>query len=198
MHQPPLSYTNREKKTYYIRAVPTKKGKLRYYLTRDPKAADLITAVPEGFEITELPYDGRVVVRKQVPVWTSSEEQAIVRQAMDVHSPVQDFIITAERGGIAISISQFSHHWDAWYPTAEEARQRYGEIIHLEKTYDWIMTFELLNKKTRKFQVIRKAHVEYDAVAIDEGTDLQALAAKYCYHVGRESLWEFWIPGEDW
>lgn len=198
MKKQPYSYTNRQGKTCYFRAVPTKKGKLRYYLTHQPDAENLITEVPEGFEVVELPWDGQVVIRKKAPVYTTAAEQAIVREAMERYSPVKDFLITAERGGIAISISQFSHYFDELYPTHEEAAEIFDKNLHQWKKYDWILTFELLNKKTRKFQVIRKASVRYDAVPIDEGTDLRALAEKYCYHVGRESLLEFWIPGEDW
>lgn len=198
MSKPPFHYTNRQQKTYYVRAVPTKKGKLRYYLTQTPEAADLITEIPEGYEVVEYPFEGKVVIRKQVPIYTTPEEKEIVRQAMKVHSPVKDFIITAERGGIAIHISQFSHYWEPKYLSAEEAREIYGDNIHRWKTYDWILTFELLDKEARKFQVIRKASIKYDAVAIDEGTDLKVLAEKYCYHIGRESLLNFWIPGEDW
>ena len=193
-----FSYTNRQQKTYYVRAVPTKTEKIRYYLTQDPKAEDLITEVPEGFEVVEYPFDGKVVIRKKVPVHTTSEEQAIVRKAMEAYSPVKDFIITAERGGIAVSISQFSNYFDQLYLSAAEAREQFGERVHVWKKYDWTMTFELLDKKTRKFQVIRRAFVAQDAVAIDEGTDLEALAKQYCYHVGRESLLKFWTPGEDW
>ncbi|MEM8527933.1 MAG: hypothetical protein AAGG68_25050 [Bacteroidota bacterium] len=198
MSKSAFSYTNRQQKTYYVKAVPTKTGKLRYYLTQDAGAENLITTIPKGFEVVEYPYDGKVVIRKQVPVWTTTEEKAIVQQAMEKHSPVKDFLITAEKGGIAISISQFSHYFDAMYPSAEEAKEFWGGNIHRWKKYDWIVTFELLDKKTRKFQVIRKANVEYDSVAIDEGADLKALAEKYCFHVGRESLLQFWIPGEDW
>ncbi len=198
MSKQAFSYTNRQQKTYYIRAVPTKKGTLRYYLTQDPSAENLISEVSEGSEVVEYPYDGKVVIRKRVPVWTTAEEKAVVQEAMETYSPVKDFIISAERGGIAVSISQFSHYWDAVYPSAAEAAELFGENVHRWKKYDWLLTFELLNKKTRKFQVIRKASMQYDAVPIDEGTDLKELAKKYCYHVGRESLLEFWIPGEDW
>lgn len=93
MVNPFFSYTNRKQKTYYVRAVPTKTGKLRYYLTQDPRVEDLITEVPESYEVVEYPYDGRVVIRKKVLVHTTGEGQAIVRQAMEAHFPVKDFII---------------------------------------------------------------------------------------------------------
>ncbi|MCB0560714.1 MAG: hypothetical protein H6573_28315 [Lewinellaceae bacterium] len=197
MSKEPYNYTNRQGKVHYFKAIRTKKGGIRYYITKNPDSEDLITKVPGGFEVTEYPYDGRVVIRKKVPVYVTQEEVAIVQKAMKAQSPVKDFIITAEKGGIAISISQFSHYFDGLYPTAEETKELWGENVNLWKKYDWIMTFELLDKKKRSFQVIRKANVEYDAVPIDEGPDLNTLAEKYCYHIGRESLLHFWIPGED-
>ncbi|HMQ47063.1 MAG TPA: hypothetical protein PKA00_06210 [Saprospiraceae bacterium] len=193
----PFSYTNRQGKTHYVKMVSTGKGGVRYYLTQDPNSNDLIESIPDGFEVVEYPYDGRVVVRKAIPIKTTQEERAIVQSAMDNFSPVKDFLITAEDTSISIHISQFSHYFDGLYPTAEEVQQSYGDSIHLWKQYDWIMTFALIDPQKRKFQVIRKASFRYDAVPIGEGTDLKALAEKYCYHVGRASLLDFWIPGEE-
>ncbi|MCO6475213.1 MAG: hypothetical protein J5I94_01260 [Phaeodactylibacter sp.] len=194
----PYAYTNRCGETHYFRRVATKKGGFRYYITKDPEAEGLIEEVPEGFEVVEYPYEGRVVIRKKAPVWVSEKEIDIVRQAMERHSPVQDFIITAEEGKIEIHISQFSHYFEGLYPTAEEAKELYSEDVNKWKRYDWIMTFEIMDREKRSFRVVRKASVRYLAVPIDEGKGLEALANKYCYHVGRESLLQFWIPGEDW
>lgn len=41
-----LSHTNRQGATAYIRATPTAKGGTRYYVTKDPKAADLLEEMP--------------------------------------------------------------------------------------------------------------------------------------------------------
>ncbi|MDF7821902.1 hypothetical protein P1X15_30075 [Runella sp. MFBS21] len=41
-----LSHTNRQGSTAYIRAVATPKGGTRYYITKDPKAADLLEEMP--------------------------------------------------------------------------------------------------------------------------------------------------------
>ncbi len=53
-----LSHTNRQVDTAYMRAVSTAKGGTRYYITKDPKAADLLEEMPSGFEFYEykLPY----------------------------------------------------------------------------------------------------------------------------------------------
>lgn len=61
-----LSHTNRQGDTAYIKAVSTAKGGTRYYVTKDPKAADLLEEMPSGFEFYEYPSDARVVFRKRV------------------------------------------------------------------------------------------------------------------------------------
>ncbi len=194
----PFSYTNRRNETHYFRKVATGKGGFRYYITKNPAAQDLIEEVPKGFEVTELPYDGKVVIRKKVPAWVEETEINLVHNAMEAHSPVRDFILIGEKDSIEIHISQFSGYHDALYLSAEEARELYDERVDQWKCYNWILSFTLIDRQKRRFQVIRKASIQYYAVPIDEGDDLEALAEKYCYHVGRESLLAFWIPGEDW
>lgn len=199
MSQSLYKYTNRQGKTYYIRAVPSKKGKMRYYLTQNQNADSLIQKIPTDFEVVEYPYDAKVVVRKKIPVHTLAEEQVTIRQAMENYSPVKDFLITAEQGDIAIHISQFSNYHDGLYPDIKETKELFGERVDFWKTYDWIMTFRLLDGASRNFQVIRKAHVRYDSIPIAEGKDLAVLAKEYCSHVGLESLLKFWKLGEeDW
>lgn len=193
-----FSYTNRQQKTYYIKTALTSKGNTRYYLTQDPKKENIIPEVPEGFEVVEYPFDGKVVLRKIVPVYPHASEAAIIQEAMEKFSPVKDFLITAELDDIVVHISQFSHYFDDLYPSAEEATELYGATIFKWKKYDWILAFKLIDKQKRHWKVVRKANVQYDKVAIDEGSDLKALAKKYCYHVGRASLLKFWTPGEDW
>lgn len=67
----PYSYTNRQGKTHYFRAVETKTGKYRYYVTQSEEYPDLIEEVPRGFEVAELPEEAKVVIRKIKPVYTT-------------------------------------------------------------------------------------------------------------------------------
>ncbi len=82
MPRQPLSYTNRQNSTAYIRAVPAKRGELRYYLTKDPKAQDLIEELPEGFEFYEYIHDGRIVFRKRKTSQIRPAERRIVEDAV--------------------------------------------------------------------------------------------------------------------
>lgn len=193
-----LTYINRQGAKHYFKKTATTKGGHRYYITKKEDDTDLIDEVPEGFEVTELPYDGKVVLRKIIPTAITTDEAAIVKKAMEQHSPVKDFLVRIEGGSIEIHISQFSHFHDDWYPTHEEAMKIYGDNIALWKRYDWIMSFVLVDETLRVWAVVRKANVQYPAIEIERSTGLEILAEKYCFHVGRESLLQFWIPGEDW
>ncbi len=77
-----LSHTNRQGDTAYIRAVPTAKGGTRYYITKDPKAADLLEEMPSGFEFYGYPSDARIVFRKRVPCKITASERQAVDDAM--------------------------------------------------------------------------------------------------------------------
>ena len=57
----PYSYTNRHGKTHYVRAVETKTGKYRYYITTSNQYPNLIEGIPIGFEVAELPEDAKVL-----------------------------------------------------------------------------------------------------------------------------------------
>lgn len=194
----PISYINRTGKVHYFKRTQTKKGAYRYTVTRSTNFDDLITEIPQGFEIFEYPEDARVVLRKIVPIKVTGDEVEIVKLAMDKYSPVKDFIVVGQKNAVTIYISQFSHYFDGVYLSAEEARENWGDNTDLWKKYDWIMSFELIEEEPRTYAVIRKADVQYPYVKIDTGVKLKKLAKKYCYHVGRESLLQFWIPGEDW
>lgn len=59
-------------------------------------------------------------------------------------------------------------------------------------------SFILVDVELRVWSVVRKANIRFPYVEIERSTGLEILAEKYCFHVGRASLLDFWIPGEDW
>jgi len=103
-----LSYTSRQNSTAYIRAVQAKRGGLRYYITKDPKAQDLIEEMPEGFEFYEYTHDGRIVFRKRKTSQILPVERQIVEAAVANLSAVADFIVEAQEKEIVVYISQFT------------------------------------------------------------------------------------------
>lgn len=190
----PFQYTNRREKTYYIRAIPNRNGTLRYSLTQKADAPNLLAKVPAGFEVVEHPHNAKVVIRKKVPKWVKEEERAVIRQAMEEYSPVKDYLLEIERGEISIHVSQFNLFEESGYLSQEEAKAQMGEHMILRLTYDWLLSFRRPNRKSKTWQVIVNAPFAGEAFIIDDGTNLSELAATFCAHVGKDSLFDFLEP----
>ena len=101
---PFLNYTNRCGKIHYFRAAQTAKGGTRYYITKSDNFPNLIETLPEGFEIYEDPYDGRVILRKIVPCLVTSQEIESVKNAVERLSALNDIMIQGR--------CNFAHTWD--------------------------------------------------------------------------------------
>ena len=147
MPHAPLSYTNHQNSTAYIRAVPAKKGGLRYYITKDPKAPDLIEEMPEGFEFHENPEDARIIFRKRKACHILPAERQMVEDAVANLSAVSDFVVEAREKEIVVYISQFSSI-EGREPSlsAEEAREAWGKSSDRWKKYDDYVRFVLVSK----------------------------------------------------
>lgn len=87
--------------------------------------SNLIEEVPRGFEITELPEDAKVVIRKVKPVATNYEEKEIVQDAIEEFSDIKDFFIHAEHTYLYHSQFNYTGGQDANL-TREEAIDIYG------------------------------------------------------------------------
>lgn len=184
-----LSHTNRQGSTAYIRAVATPKGGTRYYITKDPKAADLLEEMPSGFEFYEYPSDARVVFRKRVPCKITTSERQIVEDAMHNLSDVKDFIVAADGNTITIYISQFSSiSGEHENPTAEETRSGWaGTHVDSFKQYDEYVRFILVNESKRTFRLERIVFLgffNHDYAELETSDDLESLAEMVCQHVG--------------
>lgn len=143
-----LSYTNRQNSTAYIRAVPGKRGGLRYYITKDPRAQDLIEEMPEGFEFYEYIHDARIVFRKRKTSQILPAERQIVEDAVANLSAATDFIVEAQDKEIVVFISQFnSIMGQEENLTADEAREAWGENSDRWKKYYDYVKFVLVSKK---------------------------------------------------
>ncbi|WP_428654170.1 hypothetical protein [Runella sp.] len=186
---PYLSYTNRQGSTAYIRAVPTAKGGARYYITKDPEAADLLEEMPSGFEFYEYPSDDRIVFRKRVPCKIRASEQQVVEEAMHNLSDVKDFIVAADANTITIYISQFSSiSGEHENPTAEETRLSWGgEHVDRFKQYDEYVRFILVNEAKRTFRLERIVFLvffNHDYAELETSDDLESLAEMVCQQIG--------------
>ena len=184
-----LSHTNRQGDTAYIRAVATAKGGTRYYITKDPKAADLLEEMPSGFEFYEYPLDARVVFRKRVLCKITASERQAVEDAMHNLSDVKDFIVAADGNTITIYISQFSSiSGEHENPTVEETRLDWGgEQVDKIKQYDEYVRFVIINEAKRTFRLERIVLLGFfnrDYAELETSDDLESLAEMICQHIG--------------
>lgn len=195
----PLTYTNRCSENYYFRAVETAKGGKRYYIVKSLEYPDLIDELPEGFEIHEQPSEGRVVLRKKVPVYTTAEEKELVESAVFELSALKDIMVTAEKEAITVWHSQFNHiGGQGKNLSAAEAEEAWGEGLYLWKRYNDNFRFVLTDSQKRIFQAERRVYLslmggDYAPLKNGRGT-LEELTKRFCPHMGRESYFESLVP----
>lgn len=189
-----IEYINRKGEKHYLKAVPTKNGKERYYIVKDKNKflpSELLTEVPNGFEFYEFPSDGKVALRKKIKTNISYEELKILENVMQRHKTVRDFIIDSEANGLIVVYVGHLHRKDWTMMTEEQFKQT--------QSYNDILRFEKTTKNLYKAQ--RFCHISrfYGWIIMETSENLEYLAEKYCYHIDKKSLLEFWIEGEeDW
>ncbi len=190
----PYSYTNRHGKIHYFRAVETKTGKYRYYVTTSDEYPNLIEEVPLGFEVAELPEDAKVVIRKVKPVATNYEEKEIVQDAIEEFSDIKDFFIYAQEDYLYVYHSQFnSTGGQTANLTRAEAIESYGEGIERWMQFQTRLRFQLVDKKKRLFQTERVVFTGYFGHTfhpVGEIGFIEDVAREYGQHLGRDSFFD--------
>ncbi len=191
----PLTYTNRQGKTHYFRAVPTVKGSIRYYITKSTNFSDLIEEVPNGFEIYEDPQEARVVLRKIIPCLVTEQEIEIVRKAIEQYSDLKDFFVQGEGSELLIWVSQFNS-----IEGFEENLTRKETIeLHNERVTTWMryfnnFRFALLDEKERTFVAVRIVNTglfDNNFIPLKGGRgDLKRLTKKFCVFMGRNTYFD--------
>ncbi len=188
----PAEYINRRKEKYYVKAIPTKAGKQRFYIvksTTKTNPAELLQEIPSGFEFYKIPSSAQVIFRK-VPTYNISDaEVEIVDSVMKKHETVSDYIIEKGVDHITIylarmDISQFSD-----FPGM-------AEKLHMFQTYEDLLRFEKAGNiyNAQRFCCLTS---HYGWITMESDENLEYLAEKYCYHIDKKSLINFWIEGED-
>ena len=195
-----LTYINRKKKSHFLKVVLTKKGKKRYYIVKDKskyKASELVSELPDGFEFYENPDDARVSFRKKLKSIITNDEMNIIDTVMKNHETVDDFLLDKVSNGIIIY-------------TAHLNRKTFGKDFHSNKglsedhflqiqSYNYKLRFEKTTVGTYKAQRFCHLSRYYGWITLETNNNLSYLAEKYCYHIDKESLVQFWIEGEeDW
>ncbi len=188
----PIEYINRKHEKHYLKAIPTKNGKERYYIIKDISrvpASELLNEVPLGFEFYEYPEDGKVVLRKIVKSSITDDDLAAVDEVMQRHETVKDYILHKNQNAIYVCVAHLN-------------REEFPEIadrIELILRYYPELRFEKVNDDLFRAQRFCNLSRYYGWITIESNENLEYLANKYCYHINKESLLDFWIEGEkDW
>lgn len=188
------SYTNRQGRVHYFRANKTRKGNIRYYVTTSDKYTNLIDEVPEGFEVAELPYDGKVVIRKKVSILTTPEEKQIVYNAIQEYSDIKDFFIHAEQDYLYVYHSQFNYA-GGQEPnlSRDEAVELWSDMVIQWMKFDTALKFQLVDQEKRLFQTERLVHLglfHQEFFKIGKTGSLADLAQKFGQHLGKDSFFD--------
>lgn len=190
----PYSYKNRHGKIHYFRAVETKTGKLRYYVTTSDKYPNLIDEVPRGFEVVELPEEARVVIRKEKPVFTTHDEKEIVEDGIRDFSDIKDFFIHAEEDLLTVFHSQFnSTGGQEENLSREEAIEIWGARIEKWMRFDTSLRFRLVDKSKRLFQTERVVYMGFfghDFHPVGKVGLIENLVKEFGQHLGRDSFFD--------
>ncbi|KAA1238490.1 hypothetical protein [Aquimarina sp. RZ0] len=172
----------------------TKTGAQRYYVTTSQEYTNLINYIPEGYEVMEMPENARVIIRKKIPVLTTSEEKEIVYDAIKGFSAIKDFFIYSEKDLIHVYHSQFNS--DAGQDlnlSRNEAIKIYGEQIEKWMRFNTSLRFRLINKEKRLFQAERKVYLgffDYSFYPIGEKGLIENSARVNGKHLGRDSFFD--------
>jgi len=187
-----VKHTNYKGETYYLHKGTGKKGGSQYSFSKKEVGAP-VKLVPKGYEIYEDP-NGRVFLRKIVPMKISQEEVSVVENSIRQYARLKDYKIDVKGKAITIYLPD---------QEIDDLRSCFDSLVFvnhslLDKslknilTYSPMMRFILTDEKERKFRVERTGFLDpKDDWSLLEGpNDLQKLAKKYCRHLSKNSFYD--------
>ena len=183
-----LEYINRRKESHFLISKPTKYGKERYYIVKNKEKfneSDFLTEIPRGYEFYEFPEDGRVVLRKITKSNITQDEVEIANDVMKNHLTAKDYIIDKTNDSLIIYVAHLS----------EEEFFGFSDNFHLIQTYNAKLKFEKLPYNQYASQRFCYLSRNYGWITMETSEDLAYLMEKYCFHIDKESLLDFWIEG---
>jgi hypothetical protein len=187
-----VEYINRKRESHFLITKVTKNGNERYYIVKNRSKfakSDLLPEVPSGFEFYEYPEDGRVVLRKILKSIITHDEIEIIDEIMKNHSTVRDYLIDKTEDSLIVYLGHLDKED---FKTNEDYFCKIQSYVHMLK-------FKKVNNETYKVQRFCSMSNYYGWITLETNEDLAYLADKYCFHIDKESLLNFWIEGEeDW
>lgn len=143
----PVQHINRRSQVYYLYQGTTKTGKPKYFFSMKIKE-NRLDALPDGFEIYENPNAQVFLIKKEPPLITDIERQAVI-SAIKKNKSVEYFIVDVRKKHITIYTAQQNvtfFHEDPWL-----SKLRQQGNIQMLLTYMGEIRFELVDKNQRYF-----------------------------------------------
>ena len=185
----PIVYINRHEEKYYLKKALTKTGKIQHCAVKDIRKInpdDFVEEIPLGYEFYEEPQDARVYFRK-IPVYNISDEEVeIIDSVMKKHETVSDYIIDKGVNDITVNIELIDKNDEDYFHGFLRTLKKY-------RRYESVLKFGKEGKKSIEYTVKRfcyRSSVD-DWIVLERSNDLKYLAQKYCYHIDKESLYNF-------
>jgi hypothetical protein len=192
----PVTYKNRQNKTYYLKQGKTKTGKPRYYFSMK-KDGKLVNQIPDEYEIYEHPANAQVFLRKKRPQHITDLEKHLVSKYLKKLKTNRPYIVDVKDK--TITIFECSHDPD-------EVRESFGRLLSLKSPsesksliqsivdetshYIPVLRFKLEDEKKRTFIANRFCFLGRidDWIYLDGPESLDKLAKDSIKHLGQESF----------
>jgi len=153
------------------------------------KKGNGLSSIPDGFEIYENPNAQVFLIKKEPPLITNEEKQAIVN-AMNKNQEVDYFFVDVRKKYITIYIAEQSGIIAETYSIFSTFNRATSlqRLLH----YEAQMRFELVDKNQRYFIAERFCYrgSVNDWITIDSYNTLGNLVDKFVKHLGKETFYE--------
>ena len=189
----PITHTNRKGVIYYLHEGKTRTGKPRYHFSKDSEA-DLVDAIPEGYEIYENP-NAQVYLRRIVSRNVRPEDAAVIEAGIRRHAGLTVFRLEMTRDAIEVYMPDKSiEEIQALAIALGGCRLSDERALHWQRgeSFSRAFRFELQDRETRHFSVQRwcyRGGTEGWTYDLASGA-LEALVKKYSPHLGKESFFD--------
>jgi hypothetical protein len=191
-----VTYTDRKGKIYYLCQGLTKKGKPRYYFTREPKGKP-VEAVPEGYEIRES-VNGVVSLAKKRAALILPEEREAVERAIERHSKARNYRMDV-KGKRIVVYERVGPDVEDLSPMLRRIGQlsstRLGELqasLDRNARFTPVMRFTLSDEEKRTFYTERWCYLGSidDWIHIGRSGPVHLLAQRFVPLLGSDALYE--------
>jgi hypothetical protein len=196
---PGITHVNRKGKTYHLQHGTDTRGKERYWLGQKI-TGNLVTAVPEGYEIFEKPDSAQVFLRKIEASAILPPELEQVRAAVEAHLGEGKAIVELEgdnRREIVVYITDMDvdtrlSMMHAFIPGSAAQDDSLRDFMLRVRRFDKMLRFTLMDAEKRHFSAERWCFLgsmdQWIWLAMEE--PLPTLLGRYVKHLGHDSFYE--------